>query len=130
MVEASIDVQWRRLRSFLLVELCLHALFVVTFSLLLIFGHAHHPSLQAAIAVFPHAPTLLLVLTLLFYLPIMLRHIALTLHTHSRLLPRLRLLLHLLLMLLLLLTITTRPYSPRAVYPHQVRCALSVSPDT
>ena len=111
------DVQWHRLRWILFAEIVFHLLFVIVFSLFLILGHANHPSLQPS---FEFTPALMLVLTILFYLPLLAKQLLLPLYTDKRLMPRHRFLLHLLLLFLVVLVVTTRPYSPDASYPDVV----------
>ena len=117
MIEASVDVQWHRLRWLLYTEIVFHLLFVVVFSVFLILGHGLHPSLQPS---FEFTPALMLVLTIIFYLPLLAKHLLLPLYTDKRLMPRHRFLLHLLLLFLVILVVTTRPYSPDASYPEVV----------
>jgi len=124
-IEASVDVQWHRLRWLLFAEIVFHLLFVLILSLFLVLGHGSHPSLQPS---FEFTPALMLVLTIVFYLPLLVKQLALPLYTDKRLMPRHRFLLHLLLLFLLILVVTTRPYSPDTSYPevvHQMHTHLS-----
>ena len=125
MIEASVDVQWHRLRWLLFAEIVFHLLFVLILSLFLVLGHGSHPSLQPS---FEFTPALMLVLTIVFYLPLLVKQLALPLYTDKRLMPRHRFLLHLLLLFLVILVVTTRPYSPDTSYPevvHQMHTHLS-----
>ena len=117
LIEASVDVQWHRLRWLLFAEIVFHLLFVTIFSLFLVLGHGLHPSFQP---IFEFTPVLMLVLTIFFYLPLLAKQLLLPLYTDKTLMPRHRFVLHLLLLFLIILVVTTRPYNPDVSYPEVV----------
>ena len=116
-VEAQTCLKWQNTRTIFLSFLTWNILFTTLLSLLVILDHSHHQAIKTVSDKFyPSSIVIMLVLSIIFYVPIIIIDITSVFTTNRKLVSKPKILLQSLHLLLFLSMTMTRPYSEHISY--------------
>eukprot|EP00092_Neocalanus_flemingeri_P058244 GFUD01069369.1.p1 GENE.GFUD01069369.1~~GFUD01069369.1.p1 ORF type:complete len:581 (-),score=152.76 GFUD01069369.1:125-1867(-) len=118
-VEAYMVMKWHKTRPIFYSFLAWNILSAVILSLLVIADQNHHQTVETAVT--NYSITILLVLSIMLYVPILVTEVTSAVQTHRKLLSKKKIVLQSLYLLLFLFLISTRPYTEHCSYNTTVR---------